>query len=161
MNLCIKSFTCICIISCVISLPLTLGFESSQDNTTNTIASTTEPVTSVSDKNLNNQTTIPTTASAITTEKTTTTPSTTTASADPTEPDTSTTVAPNTTSTNTPKTTVPPITTSTTPPPPQPCRRFDGPSFIGGSVLSMGLVAISFICYKFYKARNERNYHTL
>ncbi|XP_049783586.1 uncharacterized protein LOC126184953 [Schistocerca cancellata] len=40
-------------------------------------------------------------------------------------------------------------------------RRFDGPSFIGGIVLSLGTMAIGFVAFKFYKARTERNYHTL
>ena len=40
-------------------------------------------------------------------------------------------------------------------------RHFDGASFIGGIVLCAGLVAIGFFGLKFYKARTERNYHTL
>ncbi|XP_017776081.1 PREDICTED: sialomucin core protein 24-like [Nicrophorus vespilloides] len=40
-------------------------------------------------------------------------------------------------------------------------RTFDGPSFIGGIILASGLTAIGFVAFKFYKARTERNYHTL
>jgi len=46
-------------------------------------------------------------------------------------------------------------------PKPVPCGHFDGSSFIGGIVLTLGLLAIGLVAYKFYKARNERNYHTL
>ncbi|XP_035207720.1 sialomucin core protein 24-like, partial [Stegodyphus dumicola] len=40
-------------------------------------------------------------------------------------------------------------------------RHFDAPSFIGGIVLALGLLAIIYVSFKFYKARTERNYHTL
>lgn len=40
-------------------------------------------------------------------------------------------------------------------------RHFDAPSFIGGIVLALGLLAIFYVSFKFYKARTERNYHTL
>lgn len=40
-------------------------------------------------------------------------------------------------------------------------QHFDGASFIGGIVLTAGLVAIVFFGMKFYKAKTERNYHTL
>lgn len=40
-------------------------------------------------------------------------------------------------------------------------RHFDPPSFIGGIVLALGLLAIIYVSFKFYKARTERNYHTL
>lgn len=40
-------------------------------------------------------------------------------------------------------------------------QHFDGASFIGGIVLCAGLVAIVFFGMKFYKAKTERNYHTL
>ncbi|XP_045196666.2 sialomucin core protein 24-like [Mercenaria mercenaria] len=40
-------------------------------------------------------------------------------------------------------------------------QHFDGASFIGGIVLCLGLVAIAFFGVKFYRARAERNYHTL
>jgi Multi-glycosylated core protein 24 (MGC-24), sialomucin len=33
--------------------------------------------------------------------------------------------------------------------------------FSGGIVLALGCMAISFVAWKFYKARTERNYHTL
>lgn len=40
-------------------------------------------------------------------------------------------------------------------------QHFDGASFIGGIVLCAGIVAIAFFGLKFYRARTERNYHTL
>lgn len=40
-------------------------------------------------------------------------------------------------------------------------QHFDGASFIGGIILCAGIVAIVFFGCKFYKARQERNYHTL
>ena len=40
-------------------------------------------------------------------------------------------------------------------------QHFDGASFIGGIVLCAGLVAIVFFGMKFYKAKADRNYHTL
>ncbi|KPJ14380.1 Sialomucin core protein 24 [Papilio machaon] len=40
-------------------------------------------------------------------------------------------------------------------------RGFDGPSFIGGIILTLGLLAIGFIGFKYYKNHTERNYHTL
>ncbi|XP_067674567.1 porimin-like [Haliotis asinina] len=43
----------------------------------------------------------------------------------------------------------------------QATQHFDGPSFIGGIVLCAGIMAIVFFGCKFYKARQERNYHTL
>ncbi|CAG9562627.1 unnamed protein product [Danaus chrysippus] len=40
-------------------------------------------------------------------------------------------------------------------------RGFDGPSFIGGMILTLGLLAIGFMGFKYYKNQTERNYHTL
>ena len=40
-------------------------------------------------------------------------------------------------------------------------KHFDAASFIGGMVLSLGVVAICFFGYKFYKSRADKNYHTL
>lgn len=40
-------------------------------------------------------------------------------------------------------------------------QHFDGASFIGGIVLCAGIVAIIFFGLKFYRAKTERNYHTL
>ncbi|CAG4935678.1 unnamed protein product [Parnassius apollo] len=40
-------------------------------------------------------------------------------------------------------------------------RGFDGPSFIGGIILTLGLLAIGFMGFKYYKTQTERNYHTL
>uniref|UniRef100_T1JDL8 Uncharacterized protein n=1 Tax=Strigamia maritima TaxID=126957 RepID=T1JDL8_STRMM len=44
---------------------------------------------------------------------------------------------------------------------PDKSSRFDTGSFIGGIVLTLGLMAIAFVGYKFYRARTEHNYHTL
>ncbi|KAG8190961.1 hypothetical protein JTE90_010824 [Oedothorax gibbosus] len=82
---------------------------------------------------------------------------------------TTSTTTPSTTSssTSTPTESTPKVTSvvpsSTAPPKPtSPSRRhFDAPSFIGGIVLSLGLLAIVYVSFKFYKARTERNYHTL
>ncbi|XP_065352962.1 sialomucin core protein 24-like [Cloeon dipterum] len=101
---------------------------------------TTTPTTTTSSIN----TTTSTSTTSTTTSTSTTTPSTTTP----------TTTVPTTTSTKAPSTTVAPV-------PPVPGRKFDGPSFIGGIVLALGCMAISFVAWKFYKARTERNYHTL
>ncbi|XP_050682042.1 porimin [Leptidea sinapis] len=40
-------------------------------------------------------------------------------------------------------------------------RGFDGASFVGGIILSLGLLAIGFMGFKYYKNQTERNYHTL
>ncbi|XP_063362869.1 uncharacterized protein LOC134651698 [Cydia amplana] len=40
-------------------------------------------------------------------------------------------------------------------------RGFDGASFVGGIILTLGLLAIGFMGFKYYKAQTERNYHTL
>ncbi|CAH2084553.1 unnamed protein product [Euphydryas editha] len=40
-------------------------------------------------------------------------------------------------------------------------RGFDGGSFIGGIILTLGLLAIGFMGFKYYKNQTERNYHTL
>uniref|UniRef100_A0A0C9SF36 Putative secreted protein n=1 Tax=Amblyomma americanum TaxID=6943 RepID=A0A0C9SF36_AMBAM len=55
----------------------------------------------------------------------------------------------------TPSTAVPP----TAVPPPE--RHFDTLSFLGGIILTLGCLAICYVGFKFYKARTERNYHTL
>ncbi|XP_037031507.1 sialomucin core protein 24-like [Bradysia coprophila] len=129
----------------------------------------------------------PSTTSTKGPDTTTDPPKTTTKAPDTTtDPPTTTTKAPDTTTVTTPSTPTTSTTTSTTPvptpttpptptpststttpapptpkPEPIPCRRFDGPSFIGGIVLTVGLIAISFVVWKFYKSRTERNYHTL
>ncbi|KAK9702972.1 Multi-glycosylated core protein 24 (MGC-24), sialomucin [Popillia japonica] len=77
----------------------------------------------------------------------------------PTEPTTKPTPTTATT-TSVPPTTVKPVDPTTTPVPPKD-RHFDGASFIGGIILAVGLMGIGFIAFKFYKARTERNYHTL
>lgn len=56
-------------------------------------------------------------------------------------------------------TTTPSTPTTTTPKPP--CNRFDASSFVGGIVLTLGLLSIGLVAYKFFKGRNERSYQTL
>lgn len=46
------------------------------------------------------------------------------------------------------------------PPKPRPSH-WSTTSFVGGMVFAFGMVAIGFVSIKFYKSRNERNYHTL
>ncbi|GFQ97078.1 uncharacterized protein TNCT_651161 [Trichonephila clavata] len=70
----------------------------------------------------------------------------------------STTTTPASTTINISVSTTPIKTTTTTIPT---VRHFDAPSFIGGIVLALGLLAIIYVSFKFYKARTERNYHTL
>lgn len=43
----------------------------------------------------------------------------------------------------------------------QATRSFDGASFIGGIILTLGLLAVGFMGFKYYKNQTERNYHTL
>ncbi|KAF8790991.1 sialomucin core protein 24-like [Argiope bruennichi] len=90
-----------------------------------------------------------TSSASISVTTTTTTPSTTS----------STTTTPTTTSQ--PTTTVSDTTVTTRTTPATTGRHFDAPSFIGGIVLALGLLAIIYVSFKFYKARTERNYHTL
>ncbi|KAM3958445.1 uncharacterized protein ACR2FA_007527 [Aphomia sociella] len=40
-------------------------------------------------------------------------------------------------------------------------RSFDGASFIGGIILTLGLLAVGLMGFKYYKNQTERNYHTL
>lgn len=54
----------------------------------------------------------------------------------------------------------PSTTAAPQPLPPHPSR-WSPTSFIGGMVFAFGMGAIGFVAWKFYKARNERNYHTL
>lgn len=58
-------------------------------------------------------------------------------------------------------TTLPPPTTTAKPCPTPDGRHFDAPSFFGGMVLAVGIVAVAYAAWRFYKSRNERNYHTL
>lgn len=120
------------------------------------------PITT-SDKNDTTTTTETTsTTSSTTTEKptTTTTPITTSTTITP----NTTTLAPNSTTTTTTTTEVPttPVPVPTTTMKPEPPRtQWSTTSFIGGMVFAFGMMAIGFVSFKFYKARNERNYHTL
>ncbi|CAN7989471.1 unnamed protein product [Ixodes hexagonus] len=76
-----------------------------------------------------------------------------------------TTLAPNVTTLAPNVTTVAPTTPTVVPtaaPSGQlPERHFDALSFVGGIILSLGCLAILYVGFKFYKARTERNYHTL
>ncbi|XP_037783947.1 salivary glue protein Sgs-4-like isoform X1 [Penaeus monodon] len=58
-------------------------------------------------------------------------------------------------------TTLPPATTTAKPCPTPDGRHFDAPSFFGGMVLAVGILAVAYAAWRFYKSRNERNYHTL
>ncbi|XP_042867606.1 gibberellin-regulated protein 14-like isoform X2 [Penaeus japonicus] len=58
-------------------------------------------------------------------------------------------------------TTLPPATTTEKPCPTPDGRHFDAPSFFGGMVLAVGILAVAYAAWRFYKSRNERNYHTL
>ncbi|XP_031633205.1 integumentary mucin C.1-like [Contarinia nasturtii] len=120
--------------------PLTNLTTVAPTDTNTTTSSPTPPPTTT--------TVAPTTTTTTTTSSTTssTTPSTTTSSTTPT-PSNSTTVAPSTT----PKPT----------PAPHPCGGFSGSSFIGGIVLTIGMIAIGFVAHKIYKSKFDRNYHTL
>uniref|UniRef100_U5ENM6 Putative mucin 96d n=1 Tax=Corethrella appendiculata TaxID=1370023 RepID=U5ENM6_9DIPT len=124
---------------------------------------TTSPIPTTPD--VHNDTT-PTTTPAVTPNTTSTTTTTTTTTVAPnttSSTTTTTTVAPPTPSTvhpNTTTTTPIPVPTTTSAPPSKP-QRFDGLSFIGGMILAFGLMGISFLTWKFYKSRVDRNYHTL
>lgn len=91
---------------------------------------------------------------------------------------TSTTTATSTIPTSTAKPTPSPVKPSTSPFPPTSSthtpdlttpssvpskndKSFSFASFAGGVIFSTGLMAIGFVAFKFYKARTERNYHTL
>ncbi|CAN7984701.1 unnamed protein product [Ixodes pacificus] len=73
-----------------------------------------------------------------------------------------TTVAPPSTTTNGTEVPTTPAAVPTAAPSGQlPERHFDALSFVGGIILSLGCLAILYVGFKFYKARTERNYHTL
>ncbi|KAM7309292.1 uncharacterized protein ISCGN_012923 [Ixodes scapularis] len=73
-----------------------------------------------------------------------------------------TTVAPPSTTTNGTEAPTTPASVPTAAPSGQlPERHFDALSFVGGIILSLGCLAILYVGFKFYKARTERNYHTL
>ncbi|KAF2884887.1 hypothetical protein ILUMI_21258 [Ignelater luminosus] len=114
------------------------------DNTTTT---STTPASTTSKTTLTTPTTQTTSTSSSTTTTTTTTPVT------PITTKSTASTSPSPVTSTTPTTTVAPA--------PHHSRQFDGPSFIGGIVLASGLMAIGFVAFKFYKARTERNYHTL
>lgn len=127
------------------------------------------------DPHLGNDTVPTTTPSNVTTPMTTAAPTTivpNTTTATPnvttvapvTFPPNGTTVAPTTTSPNgtTPVAPTTPTVEPTAAPSGQlPERHFDALSFVGGIILSLGCLAILYVGFKFYKARTERNYHTL
>ncbi|XP_044739468.1 integumentary mucin C.1-like isoform X2 [Chrysoperla carnea] len=132
------------------------------DNTTTTVApSTNTTTTSTTTEPPKPDTTTPST----TTSSTTVAPNTTTeAPKTTTQAPNTTTLAPNTTTLAPNVTTVAPTTlapATTTVAPHSHTQRFDFPSFIGGIMLTLGLLAIGIISHKFYKARTDRNYHTL
>lgn len=122
--------------------------DNANTNTTTASTSTTAKTTT--------KTTSDTTISSTTTTSVTTTSITTKSSTSTTKPSPSTTST--MTTTQTPSTTSPvPSTTSKTTPIPQPDPRggshFDGWSFFGGILLTVGIAAIAFISFKYYKVR--------
>ncbi|XP_046398016.1 integumentary mucin C.1-like [Ischnura elegans] len=129
----------------------TLSPNTTTEPTTTPTTTPTAPTTTVNTPPTT--TTTPTTTSSI---PPTTSPSTTTTTVAPTTPSSTTTEKPTTVTATSTKA---PPTTSTAAP--EISRRFDGPSFIGGIVFALGFTAIAFVAWKFYKARTERNYHTL
>jgi len=101
--------------------------------------------------------TITTSSTTTTTQKTTTdTTVTTTTSSSTTTTSTSTTTKPTTTITTTkPTTTLAPSTTSApNPEPPTGKGHFDGWSFFGGILLTLGIAAIGFVGFKYYRLRS-------
>lgn len=126
-------------------------------NRTTTPEKDCDPITDVL-KCPNNITTTTTTAKTITTENITgtSTESSTSATTEKTITTENITITP-TSSTSSSSS----LSTPTTAPSKSAGRRFDAPSFIGGIVLSLGLLAVVYVGFKFYKSRTERNYHTL
>ncbi|CAI9739967.1 Hypothetical predicted protein [Octopus vulgaris] len=110
-----------------------------------TTTSVTTPSTEVS---TNGSTTITTTNPVTTTQSDITTAS---------PPSTTSNSSANASSTAAPLTS----TTHPTSPASSTKQHFDAASFIGGIILCAGVIAIVFFGCKFYKARQERNYHTL
>uniref|UniRef100_A0A6M2DYK0 Putative integumentary mucin a.1 serrata n=1 Tax=Xenopsylla cheopis TaxID=163159 RepID=A0A6M2DYK0_XENCH len=140
---------------------LSIPPEPSNDNTTD--VPTTE-ITTVTDSTTDPTTTTPTPKPTTTPDpKTTTTqaPDTTTPAPAPTPAPTPETTTPAPSTTEIPVTTVTPEPNVSTTVAPEKPRRFDGASFIGGMILAIGLMCIGLVAWKFYRARTERNYHTL
>merc|ERR1711963_394946 len=124
------------------------------------------PFSTVTPSSDDNTTTTTVNPENTTTTEITTTPTTTTTVTTTTAPDNTTTTTPTTTSsTTTPTTTTVTTTASTTStsasttaaPAPQPDSRghFDGWSFFGGILLTLGIAAIGFVGFKYYKLRSS------
>nr|XP_045625801.1 salivary glue protein Sgs-4-like isoform X1 [Procambarus clarkii] len=111
--------------------------------TTEPPTTTTEPPTTTTE--------LPTTTTELPTTTTELPPTTT-------EPPTTTTELPTTTTPEAPTTVIP---TTTAAPCPPTRRHFDAASFFGGMVLAVAILAVAYAAWRFYKSRNERNYHTL
>ncbi|XP_057653970.1 porimin-like [Diorhabda carinulata] len=136
-------------------IPHTIDVQPEPDQQNST---TSSPIITTTSNGTNITTTAVTTTKSpntttVSPNSTSTTASSTTTTLVPTKPSTSS-VTPS-------SSTKAPVSTSTASPEPGHHRSFDGPSFIGGIVLALGLVAIGFVAFKFYKARIEVNYHTL
>lgn len=105
---------------------------------------------------------VPTTTSATTVSPSVpTTTNATTVSPPVTTTGNATTVVPTTNGTTPEAPTTPAVAPTAAPSGQLPERHFDALSFVGGIILSLGCLAILYVGFKFYKARTERNYHTL
>lgn len=126
--------------------------KNSHETTKSTPASSTEPTQAPTAEPTQAPTAEPTPPD--TTTKSTPPPTTTKPTQAPTtEP---TTVQPQ--SSSSPSTSAPIVTTTVTP---AKGRTFDGASFLGGMILSFGMVAIGILGFRYYKSHSEQNYHTL
>lgn len=129
-----------------ISPKFSTGVVTESANTNTTTASTSTSTTAKTTPKTTSDTTVSTTTTTVTT-----TTSVTTSTTKPSPPSTT------STTTKTPSTTSVPTTTSKTTPVPQPDPRggsnFDGWSFFGGILLTVGIAAIGFISFKYYKVR--------
>ncbi|CAL4104693.1 unnamed protein product [Meganyctiphanes norvegica] len=134
---------------------------------TTTTAAPTEPPTTAppTEPPTEPPTTLPPTTEAPTEPPTTAAPTEPPTTAAPTQPPTEapTTAAPTEPPTEAPTdapTTAPTTTAAPAPPVPEP-RHFDAGSFIGGMVLAVAIIAVMYAAWRFWKQRNDRNYHTL
>ncbi|KAK8736856.1 hypothetical protein OTU49_004681 [Cherax quadricarinatus] len=135
----------------------------------NSTTTTTEaPTTPTTEAPTTPTTEVPTTTTEVptTTTEAPTTPAPTEAPTTPAPTEAPTTPAPTEAPTTPAPTEVPTTTTeaTTTVKPCPPCpsnRHFDAASFFGGIVLAVAILAVAYAAWRFYKSRNERNYHTL
>jgi len=121
-------------------------------NTTSTTTTVTTSTTTTITTTTTDSTTTTTVTTTTVTPETTTTGNTTTTTVTPetttTSGNTTTTVAPNST------TTAPPTSTTVLPVPDSGRGHFDGWSFFGGILLTLGLAAIGLVGFKYYRLRS-------